>query len=259
MLGQAMAIIFEPDLWLSMVNSFQGAVNTMGAFMLDALSSPIKYIQDKIQAMFETIELWAIKFRGGIAAIMGDDKEWERINAKQKDFEKGFAQEKKAPASIGGITAEDMRKNASDAMDRAAKNIMSIQDKGIISIAMIRKSFMDAFSGPGLFQVNFDEVSAKLEAIFAKLKKNIKPLELKPDARPGGGPAATETKFTTINTRFDELRRIGGGAGAAASDVPKRQLSVLEQIRDTLKGKNGGKLSPDSQLTGGAVFSFNHA
>ena len=220
--GQAMAVIFEADFWDAMINGFTAAVNTMAKTFLEIMTPVV----EKLSSGFTDI---ALAIANPIREGMGKDK----LTKKDAQF-----------ILFGGPDAlkeakNELGKTASDYSAKTSASIDKLKKSGVLSLDEGLKKFNEGLAGTTMAsdaaQKAIDELSNKAGGLLKRGRENRLKGQAGEEAAPGTGPEALAMKTGTINTKFDELRRVGGGAGGMALGTAEKSLSALHQIRDLIK------------------------
>ena len=245
-LGEAVFAAFQVISSGKIFSGFAKAFESVGKFLtgvlLEAFKTPIKWFQDRLQAVIEqAMELLAKIGIGPEGFKARSVAEIEKANEGKVEI-----------GTMGGIKSAD---ELIMALDEAGEgfgkfDFTAFDDlmKGIP--AAWKESATDAFSNP--------EAKAKLADLFAQAQKTgaatvkafTKPLETK---RPGEGGAAVAA--TIRETSFDAFRRVGGGLASGATTIAQRSLDRLTGIDDKMKELVSKLSDTGGGLSGGPARS----
>lgn len=289
-LGQVFSTLVEPDFWAGFWQAFSGlggaAIMSAGAMFLKVFETPIKYIDASFTYLFS----WMIKgfenvwnafidmggkatgliyegmakvagiFSEDLAATLKDAAGQSKIVAEGYKIAESEAMSfadalKTAKPGLFGLSADEMFAEAKASVDDITKGgaKMGKAIGGNINPDAILKQFQEGFAKAGFFGPEIDKKMAEFSKMLGGMERGgIKGRT--PGAAPGTMKDAVSAALTTVQTKYDELRRIGGGMGTAAQNAAVKQVDLLTQIRDILKTTGGG--AKFSGKTASRNFSF---
>jgi hypothetical protein len=252
-LGQ---LLLEPSLYLGMGKMLVGVVAQFGSALIDAINGVLTLFRDGMQFVMEKI---FARFTPGMKASSFDEIRAENQNQRilpdqtaSRDVQEKLKGSALADfqAAVAGITVNPTARAKATAQDALA-DFAKVDFAGFMGLL---KKIPELWAGSAKDLFDNRELVAKLSKLLTDAQQAGAGTTAGTGAgtKPGSGPGPA---IGMVQTRFDDLRRVGAGlsasAGSSMQSIAEKQLTIQQAIEKNTRSFR--KNRPDAK----SITSFS--